>query len=58
MEWSNRHEPMMVAGIFLAQALKFYKSALSSDEYEEMIEVISDNSHRVPSLQPLKRTLH
>ena len=58
MEWSNRHEPMMVAGIFLAQALKFYKSALSSDEYDDMIEVISDNSHRVTPLQPLKRTLH
>ena len=58
VEWSNRHEPMMVAGIFLAQALKFYKSALSSQEYEEMIEVISDSSHRVTPLPPLKRTIH
>jgi hypothetical protein len=58
VEWSNRHEPMMVAGIFLAQALKFYKSALSNDEYEEMLEVISDSSHKVTPFQPLKRTLH
>ena len=58
MEWSNRHEPMAVAGIFLAQALKFYKSALSSEEYEEMLEVISDSSHRVTPFPPLKRTLH
>jgi len=49
---------MMVAGIFLAQALKFYKSALSSEEYEEMLEVISDSSHRVTPFPPLKRTLH
>jgi len=49
---------MMVAGIFLAQALKFYKSALSNDEYEEMLEVISDSSHKVTPFQPLKRTLH
>ena len=39
VEWSNTHEPMMVAGIFLAQALKFYKSALSSEEYEDMLIV-------------------
>ena len=58
MEWSNRHEPMAVAGIFLAQALKFYKSALSTDEYDEMMEIISDSSHKVTPLPPLKRTLH
>jgi len=58
VEWSNRHKPMVVAGIFLAQALKFYKSALSTDEYDEMMEIISDSSHKVTPLPPLKRTLH
>ena len=58
VEWSNRHEPMAVAGIFLAQALKFYKSALSSQEYDEMMEIISDSGHKVTPLPSLKRTLH
>ena len=58
VEWSNTHEPMMVAGIFLAQALKFYKSAISSEEYEDMIEIISDSSHKVTPLPSLKRTVH
>jgi hypothetical protein len=49
---------MMVAGIFLAQALKFYKSALSSEEYNEMMRIISDSSTEIKPFSPLIKTLH
>ena len=57
IEWSNKNEPLMVAGIFLAQALRIYKTVLPSHEYESMIQAVINNSDEVKPLFP-KQTLH
>jgi len=57
IEWSNKSEPLMVAGIFLAQSLRIYKTILPDDEYEKMIQTVVDNSDEVKPLL-FKRLLH
>ena len=36
-------EPLLVAAALAAMAMGLYKSALSPDDYDHMIDVISDN---------------
>jgi hypothetical protein len=43
---------MAVAGIMLAQALSIYKTALSSDEFDQIIQTISDTKNQVKTFQP------
>lgn len=42
---------MAVAGIMLAQALSIYKTALSNDEFNHIIQTISDSRDQVKSFQ-------
>ena len=43
---------MAVAGIMLAQALSIYKTALSNDEFDMIIQTISDTKNQVKTFQP------
>jgi hypothetical protein len=41
------HGPMEVAAIMMAQALTIYKSALSEDDYNKMVDNISASRSKV-----------
>lgn len=43
------YDAMTVAGIMLAQALSIYKTAMNDEDYNNMIDVISDSRHKVKS---------
>lgn len=37
---SGKYDPLEVAGVMCAQAIKIYKTALGKDDYEEIMEAI------------------
>jgi hypothetical protein len=45
------NSPMVVAGIMMAQALTIYKSALSEEEYNQMVDNISSSRAKVKTFQ-------
>jgi hypothetical protein len=45
----TNHDAMAVAGIMLAQALSIYKTAMNDEDYNNMIDTISDSRHKVKS---------
>ena len=51
LEFTNQlcqdHKPMQVAAILLAQAMSMYKTALSADEYDAMVDTISASRGQV-----------
>ena len=50
-------EPELVAGVYMAQALRFYKSFLNDIEYNDMVDTISESRDKIkPFLD--KGTLH
>tara|TARA_B100000959_G_scaffold259820_1_gene295751 strand:+ start:1385 stop:1654 length:270 start_codon:yes stop_codon:yes gene_type:complete len=52
-------EPQMVAGVFMAQALRLYKSFLDNEEYNNMVDTISESRDKIqPFLDLKKETLH
>ena len=38
----EKNDPLMVAGIMMAQAIKIYKTALPKEDFERMMDTISD----------------
>lgn len=46
------HSPMAVAGVMLAQALSIYKTALNPEEYDQMMDRISDMRKEVKTFTP------
>ena len=38
----EKNDPLMVAGIMMAQAIKIYKTALPDEEFEKMMDTIAD----------------
>jgi hypothetical protein len=48
-------EPSLVAGVFMAQALRLYKSFLSEDEYNGMVDTISDNRAKIKPFEEMKK---
>lgn len=52
----GEHSAMAVAGIMLAQALSIYKTALSPEEYNQMVDNISDMRDEVKTFD-FKRVL-
>jgi len=38
----EKNDPLMVAGIMMAQAIKIYKTALPSEDFERMMDTIAD----------------
>lgn len=45
----TNHDAMAVAGIMLAQALSIYKTAMNDDDYNKMIDTISESRDKVKS---------
>ena len=45
------NDPLIVAGVILAQALKLYKTALSDDDFERMMQTILDSRTEIRPLQ-------
>jgi len=46
----EKNDPLMVAGIMMAQAIKIYKTALPEEEFERMMNTISDSKDIVKPL--------
>ena len=46
----EKNDPLMVAGIMMAQAIKIYKTALPDEEFERMMDTISDSKDIVKPL--------
>ena len=54
-----QEQPQLVAGVFMAQALRLYKSFLDNDEYNNMVDTISESRDSIePFLNLKKETLH
>ena len=50
-ELSEDHKPLAVAGVMTAQAMTIYKTMLSPEEYEMMIESIYNSRDKVKKLE-------
>jgi len=46
-----KHEPLMAAGIMMAQAMKIYIAVLSEEEYKMITEHILDTRNDIISLE-------
>ena len=50
-ELAGEYGAMEVAAIMMTQALSIYKSALSEDEYNNMVDTISNSRDQVKTFQ-------
>ena len=54
----KEHSPMEIAAILVAQALSLYKTILDEDEYNQMVDSISDSRDKVSKLTPDMGVVH
>ena len=54
----KEHDPMEIAAILVAQAMSIYKTILDPDEYNSMIDSISESRDKVQRLEPSDGVLH
>lgn len=54
----KEHNPMEIAAILVAQALSIYKTILDPDEYNSMVDSISDSRDKVQELKIEQGVLH
>jgi hypothetical protein len=54
----KEHSPMEIAAILVAQALSLYKTILDEDEYNQMVDSISDSRDKVLKLTPDMGVVH
>jgi len=54
----NDHSPIEIAAILVAQALSIYKTVLEEDEYEQMVDSISNSRDKVVKLTPDMGVVH
>ena len=47
----EKNDPLMVAGIMMAQAIKIYKTALPEEDFERMMDTIADSKDIVKPLR-------
>jgi len=47
VELQLKYNPQMVAGTMMAQALRIYKSCLTEDGYQAMVQTIMDNKDNI-----------
>ena len=50
-------EPLAVAGVLAATALSIYKSALNTQEYNSIVDAISDSRDQARTLEDMADTL-
>ena len=48
----KEHNPLEIAAVLMAQSLSIYKTILDQDEYDSMVDSISDMRDRVQKLEP------
>ena len=46
----EKNDPLMVAGIMMAQAIKIYKTALPEEDFDRMMDTIADSKDIVEPL--------
>lgn len=56
--FDKEHSPLEIAAILVAQALTLYKTVLDEDEYNRMVDSISDSRDKVSKLTPDMGVLH
>lgn len=49
-EKMNTHSPLEIAAILMTQSLTIYKTVLNEDEYNRMVDSISDLRERVKEI--------
>ena len=47
----EKNDPLVVAGIMMAQAIKIYKTALPEEDFDRMMDTISDSKDIVKPLR-------
>jgi hypothetical protein len=52
------HSPLAIAAILMTQALSIYKTVLEEDEYNSIVDSISDKRDKVTKLTPDMGVLH
>jgi hypothetical protein len=52
------NDPLEIAAILMAQAMSIYKTLLSNDEYQSMIDSVSDARDKVQRLEPELGSYH
>ena len=45
------NNPLEVAGVMMAQAMRIYKTALADDEFERLVETILESRHGITPFQ-------
>ena len=57
IELSDRYDPQMVASTFMAIGIRMYRTVLSKDEYDRMIDFMADAKDKVKPYEN-KEPLH
>ena len=52
------HSPLAIAAILMTQSLSIYKTILEEDEYNSIVDSISDKRDKVTKLTPDMGVLH
>lgn len=47
----SQYDPSAVAAIMLTQALSIYRTTMTEDDYNQMVDSISDKRHKVQIFQ-------
>lgn len=47
----GQYDPMAVAGVMMAQALSIYRTAMTEDDYNEMVDAISEKRDHVKKFE-------
>ena len=54
----KEHNPIEIAAVLVAQALSIYKTVLSPEDYESIVDGISDSRDKVQKLELSLGVLH
>ena len=54
----KKYEPQMVAGTLMAIAIRLYKTSLSNDGFQDMLQTILDSEGDIKSYVDEEDTLH
>ena len=60
-ELAMKAEPSVVAGVYIAQALRLYRTVLNDEEFNRMVDKISDDRDNIRPLGlgvPDRKMLH
>lgn len=52
------HKPLEIAAILVAQSMSIYKTVLSPEEYDKMVDSIAEQRYKVKELNPEQGSYH